>query len=349
MTKAAALCLAGLALLPGGCAGPQTIPTTAAQVSPGIEQDGTGTRVLLRARMPDGARLPLRVWAAPSSPRAVVLALHGFNDYGNAFAALGEQLAAEGISTYAVDQRGFGAGPLPGRWHGAERLADDVSVLLALLRQRHPEAPLFLLGESMGAAVAVVAAVRHRLPADGMVLIAPAVWARDTMPGYQRLALETIVRLLPGLVLTGQGVSIRPSDNMDMLRALGADPLVIKGARVDSLWGVTNLMDRALMAAPDLDRRSLGLPVLILYGERDSIIPPAAFCRFAAALPRGNDAPQVGLYRQGWHMLPRDLQGARVRNDIAAWLLDPDAPLPSGEEVRPHGRQMHTFCGRAGG
>ena len=60
--------------------------------------------------MADGYLLPLSVWRPPDdvAVRAVVLALHGLNDYRQAFAAVGPYLAAHGIVTYAYDQRGFG-------------------------------------------------------------------------------------------------------------------------------------------------------------------------------------------------------------------------------------------------
>src|SRR5216683_1843458 len=64
----------------------------------------------------DGATLPLRRWLPEGRPRAVVLALHGFNDYSNAFAGAGAGWAKNGIATYAYDQRGFGAAPGRGRW-----------------------------------------------------------------------------------------------------------------------------------------------------------------------------------------------------------------------------------------
>ncbi|MEJ0071171.1 MAG: hypothetical protein WDO24_23260 [Pseudomonadota bacterium] len=37
----------------------------------------------------DGTALPMRQWLPAGQPHAVVLALHGFNDYSNAFAAPG--------------------------------------------------------------------------------------------------------------------------------------------------------------------------------------------------------------------------------------------------------------------
>ena len=81
-----------------------------------------GRAVRRRATAP---RLPLRRWLPEGKPRAVVLALHGFNDYSNAFADAGPVFAAHGIALYAYDQRGFGAAPAPGRWPGSRRLVDD--------------------------------------------------------------------------------------------------------------------------------------------------------------------------------------------------------------------------------
>jgi alpha-beta hydrolase superfamily lysophospholipase len=297
--------------------------------------------------MPDGYRLPLRVWpphaSTPTEQDIVVLGLHGFNDYARAFAPLANSLAEAGITTYAIDQRGFGATALAGRWHGGKQLVADLTALADLLRRRYPTARLYLIGESMGGAVVISAVTQASLPVDGAVLIAPAVWSRDSMPWYQRAGLDTLVRIAPGMRLTGEGVDIQPSDNIAMLRAMGTDPLVIKATRVDALWGVTNLMDRAMAAAPALADRFPG-SLLLLYGEHDEIIPRGAFCRMLEQLPSDGDRVRLALYRRGWHMLPRDLQGQRVHEDVIAWLRDPRGPLPSGEESAPGSRRTDDFC-----
>jgi acylglycerol lipase len=132
----------------------------------------------------DGSTLPLRRWLPQGEPRAVVLALHGFNDYSKAFAGPGAAWAKDGIATYAYDQRGFGAAPGRGRWPGAKRLTGDAETAAKLLRQLYPGIPVYLLGESMGGAVAILAAAGHngapRLDVDGVILVAPAVWGRQT-------------------------------------------------------------------------------------------------------------------------------------------------------------------------
>jgi alpha-beta hydrolase superfamily lysophospholipase len=322
----------------GGCAAPRVVPSPAPVLEPALAAE--------HARMPDGFRLPLRSWgpaggptAGPARPRTLVLGLHGFNDYGNAFAPLAERLAADGVRVYAVDQRGFGDSVLAGRWHGTDQLTADLRALTAALRARHPDARLVVIGESMGAAVVLGALADSPLPVDGIVLIAPAVWDRVSMPWYQRAALDTLARLAPRTLLTGQGVPIHPTDNRQTLRAMGADPLVLKGAHVDALWGVTNLMDRGADGVG-----KLAGPALLLYGERDSIIPRNAYCRMVERLPPDAPGVRLVLYRHGWHMLPRDLQGVRVRHDIAEWIRDPATRLPSGEEVAPGGARLSRFC-----
>lgn len=308
-----------------GCATPQVQSRGEHLTVPSLEAD--------RIITADGAVLPLSVWRPQGPPRAVVLALHGFNDYRQAFAEVGTFLAARGVTTYAYDQRGFGATAQRGIWPGTERLVDDARTVTALLRQHHPDHPLYLMGESMGGAVAMSALADAPEAADGAVLVAAAVWGRSTMK-LRRAALWLLAHSLPGLRLSGRGLGITPSDNKMMLRALSEDPLMLKEARADALWGLVNLMDQAAASAPELR-----VPALVLYGEHDEIIPRRPICRMLSALA---PSARVAVYPNGYHLLTRDLGAGVVLEDLATWLADPAAPLPSGHDAA--GRL--TLCGR---
>ncbi|MDW7745063.1 alpha/beta hydrolase [Halomonas sp.] len=289
----------------------------------------------------DGYRLPLHLWPAEGNPRAIVLGIHGFNEHGGTFQVLAEALAPRGITLYAHDQRGFGTTAQRRLWPGHERLADDVSLLAALLRKRHPETPLYLVGHSMGGAVAILAmSGENPPPVEGSVLIAPAVWGFEAMPWYQRLGLWLGVRLFPALSFTSstvQRLGIEPTDDPEMKRRLAEDPLILRRARVDTLHGVSLAMDASLEAA-----RRLPAPALILYGTEDHIIPPEAICALLERLPE-KESIRLALYPQGYHMLTRYTKRERTEADIAAWLADPAAPLPSGQE-RTRDQAHHTLC-----
>lgn len=308
----------------------------------------------------DGLSLPLRRWLPPTaaqSPAAdsgetpagnepeikgVILALHGFNDYSKSFENPGKVLAALGLAVYAYDQRGFGEAPHRGLWAGSDVLTSDLTDASRALRQRHPGKPLYLLGESMGGAVILTAFNSNNPPdADGVILSAPAVWARSTMPWYQRSALWLSAHTIPWAKFTGSGLKIQASDNIEMLRGLGRDPLVIKATRVAAIHGLVNLMDQALSAAPALNQ-----PALLLYGEKDEIVPREPTLQLWAMLPEENRAQQrLALYSNGWHMLLRDLDAGLVLADILQWTEDQaqaretgaeyvSQPLPSGAEKR---------------
>jgi len=280
---------------------------------------------------PDGMELALRSWLPEEEPKAVLLALHGFNDYSRAFKAPGEWWAARGIATYAYDQRGFGEAPYRGLWAGSETLVDDARTAARLLRARYPGTPLYLVGDSMGGAVVLVAMTGADPPeADGAILVAPAVWARSQMPFYMRAALWIGARLVPWAEVSGEGLDIQASDNIERLREMGRDPLFIKRTRIGTLEGLTDLMGDALDSAGRLQA-----PSLLLYGEKDEIIPRKPTLALWRHLPNGPDAQQrPALYADGWHMLLQDLGAARVLADIAAWIDHPRRPLPSGADRR---------------
>src|SRR5712692_2275472 len=278
----------------------------------------------------DGARLPLRRWLPKAPVAAVILALHGFGDYSHAFAMPAPLWAERGIATYAFDQRGFGGAPGSGLWAGEARLAVDAIEASRILRQIHPGRPLYLLGESMGGAV-VLLAMTGTLPgvdagaagnavaaADGLILSAPAVWGRATMDLVPRIALFAGVRLFPDMSVTGSGLRIMASDNIPMLQALAKDPLVLKGARLDTVYGLVDLMDDAFAAAPRLDA-----PALLLYGAHDEVIPRRPIADFVARLPRDpGHRRTLAYYAHGYHLLLRDLEGPVVAGDVASWILD---------------------------
>lgn len=289
------------------------------------------------AIMTDGYRLPVMVWAAEGDPEAVVLALHGFNDYRNAFQAPARFMATRHITTYAYDQRGFGETAQRGIWPGEDMLEADAATMARLLCEKYPDLPLYILGESMGGAVAIN--MQRAAPCiRGMVLAGPAVWGWQTMPFWQRNALRFAAHVTPAKTLTGKGLDITPSDNIEMLRALGQDPLVIKETRIDTIYGLTDLMETALLSSA-----RLATPTLVLYGEKDEIIRPDATCAMFDRLP-GSPVTRLVLYPEGYHMLMRDLQANIVLQDAVAWILNQDTALPSGHEVTMSSAELARLC-----
>lgn len=283
----------------------------------------------------DGARLGLMTWKAAGpyadDPWAVIVGLHGMDDYANAFHMAGPWWARQGITTYAFDQRGFGRSPERGVWAGEDLMVSDLRAACAIARRLHPKAILAVAGESMGGAVGIAAFASGEPPdADRLVLLSPAVWGFSQQPLPYSASLWVASHTLPQYVVKPPSFLTRriwASDNVRELIRMGQDKEMIFGSRFDTLYGLVSLMETAWRS---VDR--LKVPTLYMYGAHDQIIPPAAAISAAARLrPPGRTV----YYQRGWHLLLRDLQAQTVWSDAEAFIRDPAGPLPSGAPPIP--------------
>jgi alpha-beta hydrolase superfamily lysophospholipase len=85
-------------------------------------------------------------------------------------------MAGKQFATYALDVRGFGA------WQSEtgkqtvnfDKALADVKAVIKILKTRHPGLPVFLLGESMGGAIALRAASEYGNEMAGVVASVPS-------------------------------------------------------------------------------------------------------------------------------------------------------------------------------
>jgi len=275
----------------------------------------------------DGTALPLAVWPATNgAPTAVILGLHGYGDYRNAWEEPAAIWSEAGITTYAYDQRGFGASPTRGRWSGTDSLVEDARAMAALLRARHPGVPLYLAGESMGGAVALVAADRT-IDVDGLILLAPALRSRDTFGPVASAGLWFFAHTIPWMPSGPTSIDYKPTDNPKTLEKLRNDPMMLRQTRLDMGYGLLDLMDAARTAAGRID-----LPYLMQYGLGDRIVPRGPVRAAIEIMPRRADS-KLAFYRDGYHLLLRDKAGPVVAADDIAWIADHEAALPSGADA----------------
>lgn len=306
-----------LALVLGGCVSfPDAPPATAA---PALQAD---TVVSF-----DGARLGLSKWET-ENPAAVIVAVHGMNDYAAAFTYAGPYWAEHGVSVFAYDQRGFGRSPEFGRWAGSATMKEDLRSVIKAVRDHEPGVPLYVVGHSMGAAVILAAMTDAPLDADGIVLAAPGVWGGASMSIFYRTTLNLAAGLAPGKTLTGERAGRQASDNIEFLSAMYNDPLVIKDTRLDAILGAERIMGEAYDASNDVTG-----DFLFLYGEKDEIVPIKAIRKTARRLCGAVDTIS---YADSWHMIFADLGRIRPLDDVLAWIAADGAEKKAW---RPQGRK----------
>jgi alpha-beta hydrolase superfamily lysophospholipase len=290
----------------------------------------------------DGAKLGLNTWVpetrqeqgfgpSDSQPETVIIAVHGMNDYAGAFNAAGAYWAAHGATVYAYDQRGFGRSPHSGIWPEHELMRKDLATAVDVARRKHPGARVAVVGESMGASVAITAFAGDDAPkADALVLSGPGLRGWGVLPWFYSVSLWTSAHVRPAwVVVPPKGLNIIPTDNNEKLREMWFDKNVQKQNRIDSVYGVVSIMEEA---DAKISRLPSGVPTLLLYGAHDQIIPPDGLKRAARKLP---GHVKTAYYAKGYHMLMNDLQAETVWRDVLAFIEQPSAALPSGSPPLP--------------
>jgi len=64
----------------------------------------------------------------------------------------------------------------------------------------------------------------------------------------------------------------------------------------------------------------------------DRLVPAGAVQTAIEVMPPRRDS-RLAFYKQGYHLLMRDKQGPVVAADIAAWIANHEAELPSGADA----------------
>jgi alpha-beta hydrolase superfamily lysophospholipase len=272
----------------------------------------------------DGSKLGLMRWLPAGEPDWVVVGLHGMNDYANAYHLAAEWWAGKGVATYALDVRGFGRSPERGVWAPNDLVIEDVRVLVQAVRERHPRAKVALAGISMGGGLAISAMAGPNPPAvDKLMLFAPAVWGWSNQPLPNRMSLWFTAHVVGEWVVKPPDWLVRnviPSDNIDELRRMGRDPLMIWGARSDTIYGLVGLMERAWKSSG-----AIAVPTAWFYGANDHIIPREPTVE---AVNRLKPGARTAYYAKGYHLLLVDRQAEKVWADAEAFLRDTPEPWP---------------------
>lgn len=264
----------------------------------------------------DGTLSTDQFWQAwtPDTARGVVVVVHGAHEHGGRYAHVGERLAEAGYAAYAVDHPGHGRSPgQRGNIDSMSAAVRGVDELVRVAADRHSDVPVFVYGHSLGGLVTLqylTGEPDERI--RGAVVSAPALDV-STATGVQKVAAPLLSRFAPGIgVLTLDVETI--SRDPEVVRAYRDDPLNYTG-KMRARTG-TELMLAALAMPERL--RSLALPLLVIHGGEDRLMPAAA--SEVVRDHAGSEDVTVKIYEGLFHEPHNEPEKEQVLGDIVAWL-----------------------------
>ncbi|KAF2399484.1 lysophospholipase-like protein [Trichodelitschia bisporula] len=280
-----------------------------------------------------GAKLYTKTWKA-STPKAILVFIHGFSDHCNAYYDLFPSLARRGIQTYSFDQRGWGrsvhAPRDKGNSGGTTRILADISAFIKAL----PPSPLptFLMGHSMGGGEVLTYAALG--PADiraglrGYLVESPFIaFPAASKPSFITLKLGQLAgKILPHFQIERKFPGASMCRDPEVGREWEADPLC---HNIGTLEGLGAMVDRA----EELDSGKISIGggagegektrLWVGHGTGDLVCDYKGSERLVERLSKSAADVTLKLYDGWYHKLHAEPGEDKVTfaNDVGNWIL----------------------------
>ena len=261
----------------------------------------------------DGAPLFRRTWPAAGRPQGVLVNVHGLGDHSGLYPTVAEHFTTRGFAVHAPDLRGNGRSPgARGHVDSWDEYREDLRRFVLLLQAEQAGLPLFLLGHSLGGLIALDYAMRYAEGLRGVIASAPPL-GRLGVPAPLLLLGRVVSRVWPGFSLeTGMDLS-----------GLARDPAIAAEVLADPLFhrrGSARLSTevQATIARVQAGASRFPLPLLVLHGSADRMVPPDGSRAFTARAS-GRDVTFIE-YEGAYHALFADQGRERVLADVEEWI-----------------------------
>ena len=254
----------------------------------------------------------------PEAPKAVVQFLHGITEHSGRFPHLVEVLVANNYVMYANDHRGHGKSEGE-RIHvdSFDDYVEDEKILFDVIRNKHPNLPIFMVGYSLGAAITFEFARKYQNLLPGIVLVGIPSSVKISI--FLKFLAKFLSILRPGMRYGDVEYTLFSRDPK-LAESYENDPLVFKEKFTVGLGhGIVKVANGMQKNAHELT-----LPVLIQCGSADRMyeIFNARIdeSEFDSILTMEDKTIKIydGLYHEIYNELKEDRE--RVFKDLVDWL-----------------------------
>jgi len=209
-------------------------------------------------------------WQPAQVPKAILLVVHGFAEHSGRYINLVNYFVPKGYAVYSFDHRGHGKSEgLRGYVERFSYYLDDLKTFFDIVRGKHGDAKIFIVGHSMGGTIATAYAIHHQDEFDGLILSGAGLKAAVSVS----LALIVVARTL-SLLLPKMGIAVFEasaiSQDKAVVDAYVTDPLVYRG-KVRARLGAELI--RMTQELPH-QMPKIVLPILIMHGTADRLSNP---------------------------------------------------------------------------
>lgn len=245
-----------------------------------------------------------------------MLLVHGFAEHSQRYGHVIQVLNDAGFSTAAIDLRGHGSSE-GSRGFVAEfsEYLEDIETGCQIAAKHLGEAPLFLLGHSMGGLAVCHYAAQNPEGLAGIILSCPALAFAVQIPGWKRILGEVMSKYIPHLSIPSGVQAQFLSHDTEVVAAYEKDPMIFNAARARWYTETVNTQ-QAVLESGDY----MNVPLLLQLGGDDRIVDSNVSASFYETY-RGEDK-SLHVYEGFYHEIYNETKREKPLEDLKKWLLN---------------------------
>jgi len=162
-----------------------------------------------------------------ANPKAILIIIHGLGEHSGRYGNLIDALQNKGIAIYGLDHRGFGrSGGKRGHVDSFMDYIYDMKIFVNMLKDKHPNKPVIMLGHSMGGVLALKYALTHAEDLDALILSSPGLVPAIKVPAWKKNLAIFLSSKIPSLTMPSGLDATTISRDKEVVKQYLADPLV---------------------------------------------------------------------------------------------------------------------------
>jgi len=194
-----------------------------------------------------------------------------------------------------------------------EDFTDTLRTFIDMVREWHPDKPIFLVGHSMGGLISAAYLLEHQAEVSGAVLSGPSVKVPENISSATIFMGKMLSALMPKaglLALEAGGVS----RDAAVVQAYINDPLVYRGKTTARL--AAEMLKAMQRVSTEAGR--ITLPVLIVQGGADRLVDPSGAQMLHDKV--GSKDKTIKIYEGFYHEVFNEPEHPQVLSYVEGWL-----------------------------
>jgi len=261
-----------------------------------------------------GLKIYYQSWI-PESPKAVIQLVHGGFEHSDRYQNVVNELIPEGFAIYADDHRGHGKSEgLRNYVDSFDQFIEDEKLLYDIIKEYHPNVPIFMLGHSLGSYIAIYFTEKYENLLDGLILSGTGTDPGQETSKFLVLLAKAFSKIAPKMKFNPRLDAKFLSHDSEVVKAYENDPLV----NADK---ITARLSYEMLRNFEKLKETIGrfqIPLLIQCGSEDKLIKGSEKLNDIVKMTDKTVKIYEGLYHEVYNEIEEER--VKVLKDLRDWL-----------------------------